>query len=50
MHQNKSLSEEISETPFEENTDNCFCDKKQCILGIGSIAIGLGGLFLALLL
>ena len=50
MSQNEPSLEEISQTPFEEKNDGCFCDKKQCLLGIASIAIGLGGLMLALLL
>lgn len=35
-----------------ENTgdEDCSCNKKQCMLGIASIAIGLGGFALALLL
>ena len=28
MSQNEPLSEDISQTPFEEKDDNCFCDKK----------------------
>ena len=50
MSQNEPLSDKISQTPFEEKNNDCFCDKKQCLLGIGSIAIGVGGLLLALLL
>ena len=42
MSQNEPFSEDISQAPFGEKDDNCFCDKKQCLLGIGSIAIGLG--------
>ncbi|WP_420545407.1 hypothetical protein [Nitrosopumilus sp.] len=49
MSQNGPFSD-VSQAPFEEKDDNCVCDKKQCLLGIGSIAIGLGGLVLALLL
>ena len=50
MSKKEPLSEEILQNPFEKNDDSCFCDKKQCLLGIGSITIGLGGLVLALLL
>ena len=51
MPDNKPLSDGISQTSsFEKTDENCFCDKKQCLLGIASIAIGLGGLTLALIL
>ena len=33
-----------------QSEENCFCDKKQCMLGITSIAIGIGGFALAMLL
>lgn len=33
-----------------EDVDDCFCEKKQCMIGIASIAIGIGGFVIALLL
>lgn len=33
-----------------ENTEDCFCEKKQCMIGIASIAIGIGGFVIASLL
>lgn len=43
----------ISEKTQYENKDddeNCFCEKKQCMLGLASIAIGIGGLGIAILI
>ena len=37
-------------TIFDEKEENCFCEKKQCMLGVASIAIGIGGFVLASLL
>ena len=37
-------------SPEETNEDDCSCNKKQCLLGISSIAIGVGGLVIAMLL
>lgn len=34
----------------EKDSKGCFCAKKQCMLGIASIAIGIGGFILASLL
>ena len=34
----------------EEQDDSCSCNKWQCVLGISSVAIGLGGFILAMLL
>ena len=34
----------------KEETGNCFCQKKQCMLGIASIAIGIVGFVIASLL
>ena len=47
MSQNENV---MNQTSQNENEENCFCDKKQCVLWISSIAIGIGGLVLALLL
>jgi len=44
------VNDDISQTTPDENEEKCTCEKKQCMLGIASIAIGLGGLALALLL
>ncbi len=33
-----------------DDTDSCSCNKKQCMLGIASITIGVGGFLLASLL
>ena len=34
----------------ESDVENCSCDKKQCMIGIASIAIGVGGFAIAFLL
>ncbi len=34
----------------EKDNEGCFCEKKQCMVGIASIAIGIGGFVIALLL
>ena len=34
----------------ENQTNSCLCEKKQCAIGIASIAIGIGGLILASLI
>ena len=40
-----------SHSSLENNDEeNCSCSKNQCMLGIASVAIGLGGFVLALLL
>ncbi len=53
MSQNEYVVNDTSQTTLNANdTDDgtCACDKKQCMLGIASIAIGIGGFVLASLL
>lgn len=33
-----------------EDSKGCFCAKKQCMIGIASIAIGIGGFVVSLLI
>ena len=47
MSQNEYIS---NISPEQINEDDCSCNKKQCMLAITSIAIGLGGLAIAMLL
>ena len=42
--------ENDSITSDDDRDDSCSCNKWQCILGISSVAIGLGGFILAMLL
>ncbi len=49
MSQNENVMSNVSQT-IDENEEKCICEKKQCILGIASIAIGVGGFVLAFLL
>ncbi|HET6516875.1 MAG TPA: hypothetical protein VFG25_01475 [Nitrosopumilaceae archaeon] len=34
----------------QKDSKGCFCAKKQCMLGIASIAIGIGGFVVSLLI
>ena len=46
-----TVNADLSSSSLQNNEEeNCSCNKKQCLLGIASIAIGLGGFTLALLL
>lgn len=38
------------QTSLDESEENCSCNKKQCMIGIASIAIGIGGFVIASLL
>jgi len=49
MSQNKYVINDVTQT-VDENEEKCTCEKKQCMLGIASIAIGIGGFVLASLL
>ena len=49
MSQNEYIINEVSQIS-DENEEKYTCEKKQCMLGIASIAIGVGGFVLALLL
>ena len=44
------VANDSSQVILDENEEKCFCDKKQCVLGITSIVIGVGGFVLASLL
>lgn len=49
--QNEYLSDDSQPLREESgNIEDCFCEKKQCMIGIASIAIGIGGFVIALLL
>ena len=51
MSQNENYTaNNASQIILDESEEKCFCDKKQCMLGIASIAIGIGGFALASLL
>ena len=50
MEQNQPKVSEIPGLEETENMNSCSCEKKQCMLGIASIAIGVGGFVLASLL
>ena len=51
MSQNENYTaNNASQIILDEGEEKCFCDKKQCMLGIASIAIGIGGFALASLL
>lgn len=50
MPQNEHITNDTSQTMLDADESKCLCDKKQCILGIASIAIGVGGFALASLL
>ena len=50
MEQSQPKISEISGLETTENKNSCSCDKNQCMLGIASIAIGVGGFVLASLL
>jgi len=47
MSQNEYVVNDASQTTDEVE---CTCEKKQCMLGIASVAIGVGGFALAFLL
>ena len=49
MSQNENVMSNVSQI-LDENEEKCTCEKKQCMLGIASIAIGVGGFALASLL
>ena len=49
MSQNEYVVNDISKIP-DEDEGKCTCEKKQCMLGIASIAIGVGGFVLASML
>ena len=50
MSKNEYVVDDVSQKTLDENEENCTCEKKQCMLGIASIAIGIGGFALASLL
>ena len=50
MSQNEHAINDVSQITLDENTGKCTCEKKQCMLGIASVAIGIGGFVLASLL
>ena len=50
MSQNEHVVNDTSQTTRDMDDGKCLCDKKQCMLGIASIAIGVGGFALASLL
>lgn len=35
---------------LEKDNEGCFCAKKQCMIGIASISIGIGGFVVSLLI
>ena len=45
-----TVDTDLSSSLQNNEEENCSCNKKQCLLGITSVAIGLGGFALALLL
>ncbi|MCA9828135.1 MAG: hypothetical protein KC444_07085 [Nitrosopumilus sp.] len=49
MSQNEYIINDAKQT-LEENEESCLCEKKQCMLGIASIAIGIGGFVISSLL
>ena len=50
MSQNEYVANDVSQKTLDEETEKCTCEKKQCMLGIASIAVGIGGFVLASLL
>lgn len=46
----EQTTDNVSSLKRADDTDSCSCNKKQCMLGIASIAIGVGGFLLASLL
>lgn len=44
------IIESTNEDIEQIDADQCFCDKQKCLIGIASIAIGIGGFVLANLL
>ena len=50
MPQNEYVTNDVSQKTSNTNEEKCTCEKKQCMLGIASIAIGVGGFALASLL
>lgn len=50
MSQNEYIVNDASQATLDEGEGKCACEKKQCMLGIASIAIGVGGFALAFLL
>lgn len=50
MSQNEYVVNDVAQTNLDENEEKCSCEKKQCMLGIASIVIGIGGFALASLL
>ena len=49
MSQNEYVINDTSQI-IDDDEGKCTCEKKQCMLGIASIAIGVGGFALASLL
>ena len=47
MSQNEYVVNDSSQVNLDESEEECICEKKQCMLGIASIAIGVGGFALA---
>ena len=50
MSQNEYVINNGSQITPDEDEGKCTCEKKQCMLGIASIVIGVGGFVLAFLL
>ena len=44
------IANNSSQTILDEDDEKCFCEKKQCMIGLASVAIGIGGFMLASLL
>ena len=45
-----NMTNDSSQIILDGDEEKCSCEKKQCMLGIASIAIGVGGFVLASLL
>ena len=45
-----NVGDNSSQIILDEDKEECFCEKKQCMIGLASIAIGIGGFVLASLL
>ena len=50
MIQTEEKQDIPKENLAEIDSDQCFCEKKVCAIGIASVAIGIGGLILATLI
>ena len=51
MNQNEShTANNTSQIIVDENEEGCSCERKQCMIGLASIVIGIGGFVLASLL